>query len=232
MNRDEIIKLFEDVKAGDVAVDDAVRRMEELPFRDMGISVIDSHRELRTGYPEVIYCEGKTPEQVKNIFRHMLEGNGNILATRAGRDKYEAVREICPEASYNELGRTIALKRREEKLTDSYIAIVCAGTSDLPVVEEAAETAMLFGNRVEKIVDVGVAGMHRLFSRMDVILGAKVIIVVAGMEGALATVLGGMVTKPIIAVPTSVGYGASFGGGGRPAFHAQQLRRRGQRCEH
>jgi len=183
-----------------------------LPYKELGFAKIDNHRELRVGYPEVIYCEGKTVEQVKSIIEFMLTQNNNILATRANEAMYEAVKSICAKANYNSSGRTITIRKREERLTDSYIAIVSAGTSDMPVVEEAAETALILGNRVEKIMDVGVAGIHRLFAKMDIIRGAKVVIVVAGMEGALASVVGGLVDKPIIAVPTSVGYGANFGG--------------------
>ncbi|MNI58699.1 N5-carboxyaminoimidazole ribonucleotide mutase [compost metagenome] len=142
----------------------------------------------------------------------MLTKNTNILGTRATEEMYVAVKEICPEASYNSIGKTIVVEMKKEEVTESYIAIVSAGTSDLYVVEEAVETAKLFGNRVEKITDVGVAGIHRLFAKLDIIKGAKVVIVVAGMEGALASVIGGLVDKPVIAVPTSVGYGANFGG--------------------
>lgn len=212
MNKVDIKKLLLDVKNGEIEVEAALEKIEDLPYKDLGFAKIDNHRELRVGYPEVIYCEGKTVEQVKNIIEFMLTKENNILATRANEKMYEAVKAVCPEAKYNPLGRTITFRMREEVLTDSYIAIVAAGTSDMPVVEEAAETAILLGNRVEKIMDVGVAGIHRLFSKIDIIRGAKVVIVVAGMEGALASVIGGLVDKPVIAVPTSVGYGANFGG--------------------
>lgn len=212
MNKEDIKKLLESVKNNEIEIEKAMEIIEDLPFKDLGFAMIDNHREIRTGYPEVIYCAGKTVEQVRDIIKFMLTKDNNILATRATLEMYEAVKEICEEAKYNKLGRTITIKKREEKLTDSYIAIISAGTSDLPVVEEAAETAMILGNRVEKIVDVGVAGIHRLFSKLDIIRGAKVVIVIAGMEGALASVIGGLVDKPVIAVPTSVGYGANFGG--------------------
>lgn len=212
MNREEIKNLLEAVKNNEVNIDEALKNLEDLPFKDLGFAMIDNHRELRVGYPEVIYCEGKTPEQVKEITKFMLTKDNNILGTRATEEMYNAVKEICEEAEYNKLGRTITIKKKEEPLTESYIAIVSAGTSDLPVVEEACETAKILGNKVEKITDVGVAGIHRLFSRLEIIRGAKVVIVVAGMEGALASVIGGLVDKPIIAVPTSVGYGANFGG--------------------
>ena len=160
----------------------------------------------------MIYCAGKTPQQVKGIVEAMLKNDKNILATRATKEMYDLVKEICNEAVYNELGRTITIKKETISESKDYILIAAAGTSDLPVVEEAYETCKIFGNRVEKVVDIGVAGIHRLFSRLELIRGAKVIIVVAGMEGALASVIGGLVDKPIIAVPTSVGYGANFGG--------------------
>ena len=212
MNKEEIKILLEGVKDNKINIEEALEKLEDLPFKDLGFAMIDNHREFRVGYPEVIYCAGKTVEQVRDIVKFMLTKNNNILGTRATEEMYNAVKEICEEAEYNKLGRTITIKKKEQPLTDSYIAIVAAGTSDLPVVEEAFETAKILGNRVEKITDVGVAGIHRLFSRLDVIRGAKVVIVIAGMEGALASVIGGLVDKPVIAVPTSVGYGANFGG--------------------
>lgn len=212
MNEKDIKKLLEAVKNKEIDIDQAVGALGDLPFKDLGFAKIDNHREIRVGYPEVIYCAGKTTEQVKNIVAFMLTKNNNILGTRANEEMYLAVKEICPEVHYNPLGRTLTIRKKEEHLTDSYIAIVSAGTSDLSVVEEAAETASLLGNRIEKVVDVGVAGIHRLFSKLDMIRGAKVVIVIAGMEGALASVIGGLVDKPVIAVPTSVGYGANFGG--------------------
>nr|WP_269144155.1 nickel pincer cofactor biosynthesis protein LarB [Clostridium guangxiense] len=203
---------MEGVKNNKINVEEALEQLEDLPFKDLGFAKIDNHREMRVGYPEVIYCAGKTVDQVRDIVKFMLAKNNNILGTRATKEMYEAVKEICEEAEYNELGRTITIKKKEQALTDSYIAIVAAGTSDLPVVEEAYETAKILGNKAIKVVDVGVAGIHRLFARLDVIRGAKVVIVIAGMEGALASVVGGLVDKPVIAVPTSVGYGTSLGG--------------------
>lgn len=212
MNKADIRKLLQKVKNNEIEVEAAMGIIEDLPYKELGFAKIDNHREIRVGYPEVIYCEGKTVEQVRDIIQFMLTKDNNILATRASEKMYEAVKTICADAQYNPLGRTITIRRREEHLTDSYIAIISAGTSDMPVVEEAAETAMILGNRVEKIIDVGVAGIHRLFAKIDIIRGAKVVIVVAGMEGALASVVGGLIDKPLIAVPTSVGYGANFGG--------------------
>ena len=212
MNKEDIKHLLKLVKNNEIEVDEALEKLEDLPFKDLDFALIDNHRELRVGYPEVIYCQGKTVEQVREIVKFMLTKNTNILGTRTTKEMYIAVKEICPEARYNSIGKTITVELRKEEVTESYIAVVSAGTSDLFVVEEAVETAKLFGNRVEKITDVGVAGIHRLFAKLDIIKGAKVVIVVAGMEGALASVIGGLVDKPVIAVPTSVGYGANFGG--------------------
>jgi NCAIR mutase (PurE)-related protein len=204
--------LLEQVRSGELVVDRAVDQLRDLPFRDLGETVLDSHRELRRGHSEVIYCAGKTVSQVKTIVAALLEGDGDILATRATVEMYEAVAELWPAARYNPLGRVIVIQRRVRPLTETRIALVTAGTSDQPVAEEAAETALLFGNRIERINDVGVAGLHRLLARLDVIRGARVVIVIAGMEGALPSVVAGLVARPVIAVPTSVGYGANFGG--------------------
>ena len=212
MNHNDLHRLLEAVKLDQLGIDQAIQQIAELPYKDLGFAMVDSHREIRSGYPEVVYCAGKTVDQVVTIIQFMLEKNTNVLATRASEEMFAAVKEICPEAEYNSIGRTITIKKRELEIPDSYIAIVAAGTSDLPVVEEAAETAIILGNRVEKIVDVGVAGIHRLFSKLEIIRGAKVVIVIAGMEGALASVIGGLVNKPVIAVPTSIGYGTNFGG--------------------
>ncbi len=212
MREETLRALLEQVRSGQLAVKGAMDRLRDLPFRDLGEAVLDSHRELRRGYPEVIYCAGKTVAQVKTIIAALLEGDGDILATRATEEMVAAVAELWPAARYNPLGRAIVIQRHTRPLTETAIAIVTAGTSDLPVAEEAAETALLFGNRIERINDVGVAGLHRLLARLDVIRSARVVIVVAGMEGALASVVAGLVARPVIAVPTSVGYGANFGG--------------------
>ena len=212
MREETLRALLEQVRSGDLVVDQAVDRLRDLPFRDLGEAVLDSHRELRRGHPEVIYCAGKTVAQVKTIVAALLESDSDILATRATEAMAAAVAELWPAARYNSLGRAIVIQRRNRSLTDSHIAIVTAGTSDLPVAEEAAETALLFGNRVERINDVGVAGLHRLLAWLDVIRAARVCIVIAGMEGALASVVAGLVARPVIAVPTSIGYGANFGG--------------------
>jgi hypothetical protein len=212
MNEDYLIRLLNDVRNGSVDVNSALEQLRDLPSKELGYATIDNHRELRTGYPEVIFGQGKTPDQVAGIIGYMLTRNNNILATRATEEMYAKVKAICPEAVYNAVARTIAIRRKEIPAPSTYIAVITAGTSDLPVAEEAAITAEIFGNRVERIVDVGVAGIHRLYNKMDLIRHARVNVVVAGMEGALPSVVGGIVDKPVIAVPTSVGYGANFGG--------------------
>ncbi|ACA45528.1 nickel pincer cofactor biosynthesis protein LarB [Clostridium botulinum] len=212
MNTEDIKKLLLDIKSDKISLEDGVDILQDLPFKDLGYAKIDNHREMRVGYPEVIYCAGKTVDQIKGIIEFMLTKENNILGTRATKEAYEEVKEICPEAEYNELARTIVIKKREVKSKGGYIAVVTAGTSDIPVSEEAAVTAEIFGNKVERIYDVGVAGIHRLFDKLELIRGARVIVVAAGMEGALASVVGGLVDKPVIAVPTSIGYGANFQG--------------------
>lgn len=212
MDEKDVKMLLQDIKDGRLSIEDGTEMLKDLPFKELGFAKIDNHREMRVGYPEVIYCAGKTVEQVKKIVEFMLTKNNNILGTRATEEMYEAVKEICPDAEYNILAKTITVKKKEVEHPDTYIAVVTAGTSDIPVAEEAAVTAEVLGNTVERIFDVGVAGIHRLFNRLDLIRGAKVVIVIAGMEGALASVVGGLIDKPVIAVPTSVGYGANFGG--------------------
>jgi len=205
-------KLLSAVKEDTITIEDAVKQLEDLPFSDLGFAKIDNHRQIRVGYPEVIYGEGKTIDQVVQIVQHMENKGDNILLTRCSKEMAKAVLEAFPKATYNELGCVVSLIHTSLEETESYIAIVAAGTSDLPVVEEAYETARILGNKVVKVTDVGVAGIHRLFANLEIIRGAKVVIVVAGMEGALSSVVGGLVSSPIIAVPTSVGYGANLGG--------------------
>jgi hypothetical protein len=209
---EEIKKILQDFKDGKSSIDVAMDQLRDLPFEEAGFAKIDHHRELRTGYPEVILCSGKTPEQVLKIMAMMYDKKNNILATRATPELFNLVHKQFPECTYNEAARAMVIELKKIDPPDSYISIVTAGTADIPVAEEAAVTAEIFGNRVERIYDVGVAGIHRLYQRIDIIRGGKVIIAIAGMEGALASVLGGLVNKPIIAVPTSIGYGASFQG--------------------
>jgi hypothetical protein len=212
MNADEARLFLENIRDNKIDIEEGVARLRTMSYVDLGCAKLDVHREKRVGYPEVIYCPGKTTDQVKTIFQAMLTMDSNILATRATESLYEDIRKLCPDAVYNSLARTITVMKKVMETPDSYIAVVTAGTSDLPVAEEAAVTSEIFGNRVERIVDVGVAGVHRLFNKLDSIRGAKVIVVAAGMEGALPSLVGGLVDKPVIAVPTSVGYGASFQG--------------------
>lgn len=212
MTPQEIKQLLLEVKQGVVDVDSAMTQLKDLPFSDLGFANIDNHRELRTGYPEVIFGAGKTTTQVVQIIQYMLTRNNNILVTRTSPEVYTAVRVVCPQAEYNMAARTISIKQRDMEMPETPIAIVTAGTSDIPVAEEAAITAEIFGNRVLRINDVGIAGIHRLFDKLDLIRSARVVIVIAGMEGALPSVVGGLVDKPVIAVPTSIGYGANFHG--------------------
>jgi len=212
MNTAELSRLLDRVKTGRVTVAKAVKLLRDMPIRNLGHTRVDTQRELRVGFPEVIYSAGKTVPQIKDIFTCMLKGTANILATRATPEMYRAVRRICPGAVFNPTARTISFVRRKGPKPLTRIAVVTAGTSDIPVAEEAAVTAEVFGNQVDRVFDVGVAGIHRLVDRLDVIRAARVLVVVAGMEGALASVVAGLVDKPVIAVPTSVGYGASFGG--------------------
>ena len=205
--------LLTQVKSGALEIEEAMERLRRFPYDDLGFAKIDSHRHIRCGFPEVIFCQGKTVEQVVQISGRILEDNCNLLATRASQEVYEAVREAEPTAEYNELARTITVtKASYEPPEGGLILVVTGGTADIPVAEEAFVTARIMGNNVERLYDVGVAGLHRLLGNKDRLFEASVIIVVAGMEGALASVVGGLVDKPVIAVPTSVGYGASFGG--------------------
>ncbi len=199
------------VAAGSMPIDDAVSKLRRLPFEQMGFANIDHHRGIRCGFPEVIYCPGKTVDQVTAIFGKLSQSGVNVLATRASKENFAAVAAVHPKAQYNELARTITL-RQCEHAAKGHIAVVAAGTSDLPVAEEARETAEIMDQRVTTHYDVGVAGLHRLLARSEQLQQANVVVVTAGMEGALASVVGGLVAVPVIAVPTSVGYGASFGG--------------------
>lgn len=212
MKKEAIKEILDSVSKGGMSVEDALEQLKTLPYKDLGHTKVDNHRELRRGYPEVVFCEGKTAEQVQNIMEYMATRKVNILGTRANREKYEAVKKSLPSAKFNELAKTITVELEKKKVTKSYIAVLTAGTSDIPVAEEAAITAEIFGNRVERFFDVGVAGIHRLYDNLDKIRKARVIIVIAGMEGALPSIVGGLIDKPIIAVPTSVGYGANFKG--------------------
>lgn len=212
MTPDSILQLLESIQSGETTPADALSRLSRLPFEDTGFAKIDHHRSLRLGLPEVIYAAGKSPEQVADIFARMAQTGGSVIATRAGVDAFAAVKEAVPGAEYHQVARVIGLSAASPQPPAGRIAVVCAGTSDLPVAEEAAVTAGYLGLEVDRIVDVGVAGLHRILSQSDVLSRARVVIVCAGMEGALPSVVGGLVAAPVIAVPTSVGYGAAFGG--------------------
>ena len=214
MNRDLLAQILERYRRGDTDLAGALAALKDFPLANLGgYAQLDTHRELRTGHPEVIYCAGKTPEQVRGIVGRLIVGRSAILATRATEEQWKAVKTLSPALVYDPVSRTIVRRTKTApKLAKKYVAVVAAGTSDLPVAEEAAVTAEVFGNRVERVYDVGVAGLHRLLGRLEIIRGARAIVAVAGMEGALPSVLGGLVDKPIVAVPTSVGYGTSFGG--------------------
>jgi len=204
--------LLNEVREGKTDVPAALQKLRHLPFEDLGFAKLDHHRALRTGMPEVIFAAGKTSLQVAAIFDRMAKAGGNVLATRASAEAFEAVKAVEPRAVYHQGARAITLQQAEPVPGKGTVAVVCAGTSDLPVAEEAVITAQLMGNTVDLIADVGVAGIHRLLAQQNSLKSARVLIVCAGMEGALPTVVGGLVNAPVLAVPTSVGYGASFGG--------------------
>jgi pyridinium-3,5-biscarboxylic acid mononucleotide synthase len=212
MTINELERILEEVKTGKKSVNDALESLKYFSYTDLGFARIDHHREIRTGYPEIIYCAGKTVEHVREIFRVMAERESNVFGTRSTIEMYNAVKEILPETVFYPEARIISLKKKESEIPESKIAVITAGTSDIPVAEEAAVTAELLGNRVVRIYDAGVAGIHRLVDKLPEIRVCRVVIVIAGMEGALASVVGGLVDKPVIAVPTSIGYGANFGG--------------------
>lgn len=212
MNSLELENILRKVQNKEMPLEQAVKDLVSLPFGDLGFAKIDNHREIRVGYPEVIYCEGKTYDQISEIIKYMDTKNENVLATRVSETIGEKLSKDFTKGNHNVLGRTFTIENKKIEKTKDFIAIVSGGTSDLAVVEEAYETASIFGNQVKKYTDVGVAGIHRLFGSIEEIRKAKVIIVVAGMEGALASVVGGLVNQPVIAVPTSIGYGANFKG--------------------
>ncbi|NLE62115.1 MAG: nickel pincer cofactor biosynthesis protein LarB [Planctomycetes bacterium] len=222
MHESSLRRLLEQVRLGRRSVDKAIDDLKHLPFEDLGFAKVDHHRSIRCGFPEVIYCEGKTIEQVLAIVKHRLAGGGNLLATRADPKMARAVRRRFPKAYYNPTARTITMRQLPSpaaagltsrgKASSDFVAIACAGTSDLPVAEEARETCEIMDQATRQFYDVGVAGIHRLLAHSAELSQARAVVVCAGMEGALASVVGGLVSCPVIAVPTSVGYGASFSG--------------------
>ena len=212
MDREKLEELLENIKAGKIEVADALRILKSLPYEDLGFAKIDTHRDLRKGFPEVIFCKGKTLEQITKIVERLSSENEFIMATKANKDVYEAIRKVRADAIYYEIAGIVLIGQRKGKAAKKTVLVVSAGTADLPIAEEAVVTAEAMGNTVERLYDVGVAGIHRLFDNTKKLFHANVIVVVAGMEGALASIVAGLVDKPVIAVPTSVGYGASFDG--------------------
>jgi len=214
MNADQLSELLRQVKDGSLSIDEAVQRLRHLPFEDLGFARVDHHRQIRCGFPEVIYCPGKTVEQIVGIFERLAGTGNNVLASRADQEVYDALARTgrYDALCYHKLARSVTLMQKPVEPTGPPVVVVTAGTADLPVAMEAKVTCEILGQRTQLLADVGVAGLHRLLGSLPVLHGASVIIVVAGMEGALASVVGGLVDCPVIAVPTSVGYGASFQG--------------------
>lgn len=207
----EAREVLEQVRQGTLSIEEAEQFFQKRSYEEMGYAKLDTYREIRSGFPEVVYCSGKADEHLKNVFKRLYEQNGEVLGTRASIQQYEVVKSILPQVAYDPNSHILKIEK-EGKERQGKIAVCTAGTSDIPVAEEAAQTAEYFGSNVERIYDVGVSGIHRLFSRLETIQTANCIIAVAGMEGALASVLGGLVSRPVIAVPTSIGYGASMHG--------------------
>lgn len=204
--------ILEQLKKGQISVEEAELFFRKKPFEELeDFAKLDTHREIRSGFPEVVYCSGKTDEHLVRIYRHIFEARGEVFGTRASRHQYELIKNYIPSIRYDEVSRILKCEKEGKKRIGK-IAVCSAGTADIPVAEEAACTAEYFGSYVERVYDVGVSGIHRLLSKLEPIQTANCVITVAGMEGALASVIGGLVDKPIIAVPTSVGYGASFHG--------------------
>ena len=212
MTRESMLQLLEAIQRGETSPANALTQLARLPYEDTGFAKIDHHRTLRLGLPEVIFAQGKSTQQVADIFARMAESGGCVIATRAGKDSFEAVRERVPTAKYHAEARIIGLPAVAPAAPAGRVAVVCAGTSDLSVAEEAAVTAEYLGLQVDRVIDVGVAGLHRILAQTDILSQAQVVVVCAGMEGALPSVVGGLVAAPVIGVPTSVGYGAAFSG--------------------
>lgn len=206
-----IEQILEGVKAGSIPIDSAKDLIKSAGYEEMGYAKLDSSRKERTGFAEVIYCSGKADDHLLRIFERLYKDDGEVFGTRASKEQYELIRQYYPQVQYDPISRIIKIEKKDKERIGR-IAVCTAGTADIPVAEEAAQTAEYFGSNVDRIFDVGVSGMHRLFSRLDVIQNANCVIAVAGMEGALASVMGGLVSRPVIAVPTSVGYGANFHG--------------------
>jgi NCAIR mutase (PurE)-related protein len=211
MDQKHLEELLTKYKNGEIALEVVLERLKDLPFEDLGFAKVDHHRAIRKGFPEVVYCPGKTIEQIQGIFKSLIEKNRNILLTRASDEIYQSLKKLDTAVQYNSQARIVYVEKEQREKTGS-VLVVCGGTSDIPVAEEAALTADLMGANVTKLFDVGVAGIHRLLHHKDKIFSANVIVAIAGMEGALPSVVAGLASCPIIAVPTSIGYGANFGG--------------------
>ncbi|HEO72500.1 MAG TPA: nickel pincer cofactor biosynthesis protein LarB, partial [Candidatus Hydrogenedentes bacterium] len=212
MDETKLRALLGAVASGEVDIDVAVERFKGLPFEDLGFAKIDHHRMLRRGFPETVFCQGKTPDQVVEIVGRLRAHGDNVLATRCAPEAAKAIQQAHPEAVYHAAARAVTITVKPPETAPGFVAVVCAGTGDIPVAEEACVAAQSIGSRVERVYDVGVAGLHRLLGQTETLQQANALVVCAGMEGALASVVGGLVSKPVIAVPTSIGYGASFGG--------------------
>jgi len=212
MTEEQLRRILGEIRSGALSDDEALEKLRKLPFEDLGFANVDHHRTLRQGFPEVIFGAGKTPDQVARIVQSMLPGKHNILVTRSNVEQYDRVQKVEPSAEFHEAARAIVVRRDDTVRGKGTVLVISAGTSDIPVAEEAIVTLKVMGNSVEQLYDVGVSGIHRLLDRRERLAAARVLIVVAGMEGALPSVVGGLVSAPVIAVPTSVGYGASFGG--------------------
>lgn len=207
----EVREILEQVKNNEISIKDAEKYFKKQPFEELGYAKLDSHREIRSGFPEVVFCNGKPDEYLKSIYQKLYELHGEVFGTRANKHQYELVQTVLPEIAYDEISHILKLEAKNKKQSGK-IAVCTAGTADIPVAEEAAQTAEYFGACVEKVYDVGVSGIHRLFSKVEILQEANCVVAVAGMEGALASVIGGLVSRPVIAVPTSIGYGASMHG--------------------
>lgn len=203
--------VLEKVRSGGMSVDEAEQFFRREPFEDLGYAKLDTHRKLRSGFPEVVFCSGKTKEHLSHIYKRLYEQDGEVFGTRASQEQYELLKVSLPELTYDSVSGIMKVEKKGKERSGK-IVVCTAGTADIPVAEEAAQTAEFFGSYVERIFDVGVSGIHRLMSRLDVIQSANCVVAVAGMEGALASVIGGLVDKPVIGVPTSVGYGANLQG--------------------
>lgn len=207
----ELQEILEKVKTGELSVKEAELHLRREPFEELGYAKLDTHRKVRSGFAEVVFCSGKADEHLLHIYQKLYEEEGEVFGTRANEAQYELVKTVIPDIEYDKISRILKLEKKGKKRIGR-IAVCTAGTADIPVAEEAAQTAEYFGSNVERIYDIGVSGIHRLMSRLEIIQSANCVVAVAGMEGALASVLGGLVDKPVIAVPTSVGYGANLNG--------------------